>query len=112
MDKNHNDKKGNINRRDFLKIMGAGTITATAALYGCGNGNTPGKDSLPEGGMTYRQDGHGNNISLLGYGCMRWPSRKNAEGRNVLDQETINQLVDYAIAHGVNYFDTSPSYCR
>ena len=112
MDMNHNDKKGNINRRDFLKIMGAGTITATAALYGCGNGNTPGKDSLPEGGMTYRQDGHGNNISLLGYGCMRWPSRKNAEGRNVLDQETINQLVDYAIAHGVNYFDTAPVYMQ
>ena len=47
MDKNHNDKKGNINRRDFLKIMGAGTITATAALYGCGNGNTPGKIPCP-----------------------------------------------------------------
>ena len=30
MDKKHNNKKGNINRRDFLKIMGAGTITATA----------------------------------------------------------------------------------
>jgi predicted aldo/keto reductase-like oxidoreductase len=24
----------------------------------------------------------------------------------------VNQLVDYAIAHGVNYFDTSPAYCR
>ena len=62
--------------------------------------------------MTYRRDGHGNNISLLGYGCMRWPNRKNADGHNELDQETINQLVDYAIAHGVNYFDTSPAYCR
>lgn len=24
----------------------------------------------------------------------------------------VNELVDYAIAHGVNYFDTSPAYCR
>ena len=24
----------------------------------------------------------------------------------------VNQLVDYAIAHGVNYFDTSPAYCK
>ena len=24
----------------------------------------------------------------------------------------VNDLVDYAIAHGVNYFDTSPAYCR
>lgn len=110
MDKKH--KATNINRRDFLKIMGAGTVTATAALYGCGNGNTTENDTLPEGTMTYRRDGHGNNISLLGYGCMRWPNRKNADGHNELDQETINQLVDYAIAHGVNYFDTSPAYCR
>lgn len=110
MDKKH--KATNINRRDFLKIMGAGTVTATAALYGCGNGNTTENDTLPEGTMTYRRNGHGNNISLLGYGCMRWPNRKNADGHNELDQETINQLVDYAIAHGVNYFDTSPAYCR
>ncbi len=24
----------------------------------------------------------------------------------------INQQTDYAIAHGVNYFDTSPVYCQ
>ena len=24
----------------------------------------------------------------------------------------VNQMVDYAIAHGVNYFDTSPAYCQ
>ncbi len=24
----------------------------------------------------------------------------------------MNELVDYAIAHGVNYFDTSPAYCK
>ena len=24
----------------------------------------------------------------------------------------VNNMVDYALAHGVNYFDTSPAYCR
>ncbi|MBR0107833.1 MAG: aldo/keto reductase, partial [Pyramidobacter sp.] len=24
------------------------------------------------------------------------------------DQDEVNQLVDYAIEHGVNYFDTAP----
>ena len=24
----------------------------------------------------------------------------------------MNELVDYALAHGVNYFDTSPAYCK
>ena len=47
--------------------------------------------------MTYRtQQGTGEKISLLGFGMMRLP-RDN--------QELVNQLVDYAIAHGVNYFD-------
>jgi predicted aldo/keto reductase-like oxidoreductase len=27
-----------------------------------------------------------------------------------IDQETVNQLIDYAIEHGVNYFDTAPVY--
>ena len=45
---------------------------------------------------------------------MRWPDTSGGAGRNPdadLDQETINRLVDKAIAHGVNYFDTSPAYC-
>lgn len=51
--------------------------------------------------MTYRvQHGSGEQISLLGFGMMRLPK----------DQDEVNQLVDYAVAHGVNYFDTSPMY--
>ena len=110
-----NKKNNHINRRDFLKIVGAGTVTATTALYGCGNKNgSQNKNNLQtDGAMTYRRNPHGDDVSLLGYGCMRWPTRKNAEGKgDELDQETINELVDYAIAHGVNYFDTSPAYCK
>ena len=29
-----------------------------------------------------------------------------------IDQEGVNRLVDYAIEHGVNYFDTAPVYCN
>lgn len=32
------------------------------------------------------------------------------EGNVKIDQEKVNRLVDYAIEHGVNYFDTSPAY--
>ena len=53
--------------------------------------------------MTYRvQHGSGNQISLLGFGMMRLPN----------NQKEVNELVDYAIAHGVNYFDTAPRYMR
>ncbi|MBO7491430.1 MAG: aldo/keto reductase [Bacteroidales bacterium] len=51
--------------------------------------------------MTYRvHHGSGDKVSLLGFGMMRLPD----------SQEKVNQLVDYAISHGVNYFDTAPMY--
>lgn len=64
--------------------------------------------------MTYRtNDKKGDRVSLLGYGCMRWPTLPSPDGRgNVIDQDAVNELVDYAIAHGVNYFDTSPVYVQ
>ena len=43
---------------------------------------------------------------------MRWPTITDATGEEVIDQEMVNTLVDRAIAAGVNYFDTSPAYCK
>ena len=52
-------------------------------------------------------------MSLLGYGCMRWPTLPAPGGDgNVIDQDAVNELIDYAIAHGVTYFDTSPVYVQ
>lgn len=52
-------------------------------------------------------------MSLLGYGCMRWPLLETpAADGNPIDQEAVNELVDYAVAHGVNYFDTAPVYVQ
>lgn len=66
---------------------------------------------IEKGKMTYRTNPTtGDKVSLLGYGCMRWPTLPT-EGEP-LDQETINRLVDHAIEYGVNYFDTSPAYCK
>jgi predicted aldo/keto reductase-like oxidoreductase len=42
---------------------------------------------------------------------MRWPTIEG-DPDDKLDQEEINRLVDKAIAYGVNYFDTSPAYCK
>jgi predicted aldo/keto reductase-like oxidoreductase len=54
-----------------------------------------------------------DKVSLLGYGCMRWPTMPNPEGKgDIIDQERVNELVDYAIGHGVNFFDTSPVYVQ
>ena len=114
---NNKDKK-NISRRDFFKTMGAAGL-ATAGLATCAGADKDASASKGEkkpGGMTYRTNPTtGDRVSLLGYGCMRWPMRPKQggkEGEEEVDQETVNALVDYAIAHGVNYFDTSPAYVR
>ena len=100
-------KRKNLNRREFLKRAGIVTGGAMAMMaldpftsLARQSDNSKAGENL----MTYRtQHGSGEKISLLGFGMMRLP-RDN--------QELVNQLVDYAIAHGVNYFDTAPMYGR
>lgn len=111
--------KGKINRRNFFKIAGVAGV-ATAGLAACVNkGNTLSSDT--EGGtgtgeMTYRTNpSTGDKVSLLGFGMMRLPSvdgRSARGGSEEIDQDLVNRMVDYAMEHGVNYFDTSPAYCR
>ena len=98
-------KRKTLNRREFLKRVGIVTGGAMAMMafepfssYARSKDNGVTGENL----MTYRtQQGTGEKISLLGFGMMRLP-RDN--------QELVNELVDYAIAHGVNYFDTAPMY--
>lgn len=91
------------------------TALGAAALTGCKGGKTvveaePGRVS---GEMEYRTDPKtGAKVSLIGFGCMRWPMIKDKDGKDVVDQETVNELIDYAMAHGVNYYDTAPVYLQ
>lgn len=115
-------EKNQISRRDFLKRLGAGVAATSIAAAGCKNKNNPAltentiNGDIPKDKMTYRTNPKsGEKVSLLGYGCMRWPTiiqHDNGTPSEKLDQEMINRLVDKAIAHGVNYFDTSPAYCQ
>ena len=102
-----------IPRRSFLRTMGtAGAVSAGLAACGRGGDPSAGGVEVPSGGMT-RRTLTGDNVSLLGYGCMRWPMKPAPDGKGeVVDQEAVNALVDYALAHGVNYFDTAPPYCQ
>ena len=106
-----------MNRREFLKIVGITAATSTAALTGCAKsepGRKPGLGEIPKDLMTLRVNSKtGDRVSLLGYGMMRLPTVPASDGRgDTVDQEAVNELVDYAIAHGVNYFDTSPVYVQ
>ena len=111
----------NIDRRAFIKKAG-GTALAIGGLgiiSGCARKGSPSQtsesDETPDGtaGMTYRTNKvTGDKVSILGYGCMRWPMIKDDEGKDIIDQEAVNRLVDHAMENGVNYFDTSPVYLQ
>ncbi len=110
-----NDMKDGLDRREFLKRLGAGTAALAAiSLAGCrskggGAATISQGGDMPAGEMTCRVNPKtGERVSIMGYGCMRWPTDENGD----IDQEQVNRLVDFAIAHGVNYFDTSPAYCK
>ena len=95
-------------------------MAASAALTACGGNNNSREATTqepPKGKMTYRTNpGCGDKVSLLGYGMMRLPVEGGGSGRENpnagIDQEMVNRQVDYALEHGVNYFDTSPAYCQ
>ena len=109
-----------ISRRQFIKIFGGATVASSAVLTACKGNNgqsaTNGQEP-PKDKMTYRVNPNTNEkVSLLGYGMMRLPVVGGGAGRENpdadIDQEMVNKQVDYAIEHGVNYFDTSPAYCQ
>ena len=55
--------------------------------------------------MNYRNDRHGNPLSILGYGCMRFPKKLGA-----IDMEETEKQILLAVEGGVNYFDTAYIY--
>jgi len=45
-------------------------------------------------------------LSMLGFGTMRLPTREDG----TIDEVHTQRMVDYAMAHGINYFDTAFPY--
>lgn len=48
----------------------------------------------------------GERLSRLGFGCMRLP----LTAETTIDEQELRRMTDYAIEHGVNYFDTAWPY--
>ena len=55
--------------------------------------------------MNYRADKYGKSLSILGFGCLRFPQKL---GR--IDMEETERQIKLAIEQGVNYFDTAYIY--
>ena len=55
--------------------------------------------------MNYRSDRYGNKLSILGFGCMRFP-----QNMGIIDMKETEREIMTAIEGGVNYFDTAYIY--
>ena len=115
-----------MTRREALKGLvyaGLGLAVGAPVLHGISKDAAaaglpepaPWKEA-PEGSKIDSRtwDKMGETLGMLGLGCMRLPTLSGSTGgygrRQPLDQNAVNAMVDYAIAHGVNYFDTAPAY--
>lgn len=59
--------------------------------------------------MQYRKfTNDGLNTSLLGFGCMRFPTIDKDLSK--IDKNISEKMLEFAIDHGVNYFDTAYNY--
>ena len=59
--------------------------------------------------MQYRQmKNTDEEVSILGFGCMRFPIINGDEKK--IDVQKSEEMLDYAIDHGVNYLDTAWPY--
>ena len=55
--------------------------------------------------MNYRTDKYGNQISILGFGCMRFP-----QTIGIINKEETEREILTAYQNGINYFDTAYVY--
>jgi uncharacterized protein len=63
--------------------------------------------------MLYRKmEKTGDELSVLGFGCMRLPQKSGTPGEGKIDEKRATAQIRYAIDQGVNYIDTAMPYHR
>ncbi|MCI2081759.1 MAG: aldo/keto reductase [Bacteroidales bacterium] len=103
-------KDDKITRRDAIRYIGAGAlglVAASSRLETLANGRVQADGGDGECVVDRRRDPFtGVENSLLGFGCMRLP----LAGDGKIDEQIAEKMIDYAYAHGVNYYDTAWTY--
>ena len=112
---NNNNSGKKISRRRAIEIMGLGLVGAATAMSFKSNPflrNLPQK--VKEGKIKLvdkrKNPKNGDMISLVGFGCMRFPTTGEGGRKAPIDIAKTQELVDYAYAHGINYYDTAYVY--
>ncbi len=98
-----------MNRRQFLKSVVFTSIGAVV-LSACKKVATVTKSLSDKIATRTFLKGKKEEISLLGFGAMRLPIINEVE--TDIDQKKVEEMVDYAMEHGINYYDTAYFYHR
>lgn len=105
-----------MSRRKFL---GMASLATGAVVTGCTGGHRERQVVRAgtgirkiKGLMSYRVNPRtGHNISVLAFGTAHFPTlRSGSYTLDNINQEAVDRLIDFAMEHGVNYFNTSPVY--
>jgi predicted aldo/keto reductase-like oxidoreductase len=103
-------------RRRLFKIAGIGA--GAMACYGLSKFNIlksgESRESKSTKGLITKRINpkNGDELSLLGFGCMRFPLLSSASSfaSNQVDEKASLRLIDRAFESGVNFFDTAYIY--
>ena len=96
-----------MNRREFLKSALFTTI-GTVVLSACKKVATTTKSLVNKVSTRTFLKGKKEEISLLGFGAMRLPIVDGVETN--IDVAKTEEMVSYAMEHGINYYDTAYIY--
>ncbi len=96
-----------MNRREFLKSAVFTTIGAVV-LSACKKAATVTKSLADKVATRTFLKGKKEEISLLGFGAMRLPVIDGVETN--IDEKKVEEMVAYAMEHGINYYDTAYIY--
>ncbi len=88
-----------MKRREFI-VNSALLLAGSTMLGGCGESSL-----IVKPNEIVKRKYKDMTIPLLGFGCMRLPLK----GKEV-DVAEVEKMVDYAMKHGANYFDTAYMY--
>lgn len=111
--------KKTMSRREALKHIGFGALAIAGGYSLITSCKGKVKDEAANGTLvmeTRKDNVTGREISLLGFGCMRFPTydtgETNARGRKIMaiDMEKSQALVDHAYANGITHYDTAWNY--
>lgn len=105
-----------MTRREAIGSMAVGVAAGALGLSAC---RRSGRESEPEavpqvkGHVSCRRNPkNGDEVSMLGFGCMRFPTIGGDRYTGRIDEEPTRKMVEYAYSCGVNYFDTAWMYHR